>query len=67
MSGTRQKTQYSLALASRGRVISPASTFLPRLNSVEPLWYGPVCPVVWEGGAARRPPIPISGAFATSS
>ena len=23
----------------------------------EPPWYGPVCPVVWEGGAARRHPL----------
>ena len=58
MSGTRQKTQYSLALASRGRVISPASTFLPRLNSVEPLWYGPVCPMVWEGWRREASPYP---------
>jgi RNA-directed DNA polymerase len=39
---------------------------LPRLyelNPIEPPWYGPVCPVVWEwcgrGDAVRRPPIPI--------
>jgi len=25
----------------------------------EPPWYGPVCRVVWEGGAARLLPIPI--------
>ena len=36
---------------------------LRALNSSEPPWYGPVCPVVWEGGAVRPPPIPIlSGA-----
>jgi hypothetical protein len=23
----------------------------------------PVCPVVWRGGAVRRPPIPINGAY----
>ena len=23
--------------------------FRPRLNPIEPPWYGPVCPVVWEG------------------
>jgi hypothetical protein len=30
-------------------------------NSVfaEPPWYGPVCRVVWEGGAARLLPIPM--------
>jgi hypothetical protein len=27
----------------------PDSTFPSRLNPVEPPWYGPVCPVVWEG------------------
>jgi len=21
---------------------------LPKLNPIEPPWYGPVCPVVWE-------------------
>ena len=29
--------------------VFPASTFLPTLNPIEPPWYGPVCPVVWEG------------------
>src|SRR6516165_7519717 len=29
--------------------VFPASTFLPTLNLIEPPWYGPVCPVVWEG------------------
>src|ERR1700739_3152346 len=24
--------------------VFPASTFLPTLNSIEPPWYGPVCP-----------------------
>ena len=40
---------------------SPAreESYLRTLNSSEPPWYGPVCPVVWEGGAARPPPIPI--------
>ena len=37
---------------------------LPRLypllrpNSVEPPWYGPVCPVVWEGRHREMPPYP---------
>ncbi len=40
---------------------SPAreESYLRTLNSSEPPWYGPVCPVVWEGGAVRPPPIPI--------
>src|ERR1700738_5642217 len=44
---------------------SPESSCLCRLNSIEPPWYGPVCPVVWEGWGARRPPIPIIGTFRT--
>jgi RNA-directed DNA polymerase len=27
----------------------PGSMFPTKLNPVEPPWYGPVCPVVWEG------------------
>ena len=43
------------ALATRGL---PSMT--PKAaQSNEPPWYGPVCPVVWEGGAARLIPIPI--------
>ncbi len=30
-------------------VVSPDSMSLSKLNPVEPPWYGPVCPVVWEG------------------
>ena len=29
------------------------------LNPVEPPWYGPVCPVVWEGRHREVPPIPM--------
>jgi len=32
--------------------------FLPRLNPVEPPWYGPVCPVVWEGWRREASPYP---------
>jgi len=32
----------------------------PKLNPSKPPWYGPVCPVVGRGDAARRPPIPIN-------
>ena len=31
---------------------------LLRLNPVEPPWYGPVCPVVWEGRHREVPPYP---------
>ena len=27
-------------------------------NPGEPPWYGPVCPVVWEGGHREVPPYP---------
>ncbi len=27
-------------------------------KSVEPPWYGPVCPVVWEGWSREAPPYP---------
>jgi hypothetical protein len=28
------------------------------LNPIEPPWYGPVCPVVWEGRCRKAPPYP---------
>jgi hypothetical protein len=28
------------------------------LNPIEPPWYGPVCPVVWEGRSREAPPYP---------
>jgi hypothetical protein len=31
---------------------------LPKLNPVEPPWYGPVCPVVWEGWYREVSPYP---------
>ena len=31
---------------------------LPKLNPVEPPWYGPVCPVVWEGRHREVSPYP---------
>src|SRR5208283_4358317 len=31
---------------------------LPKPNSVEPPWYGPVCPVVWEGWRREASPYP---------
>jgi hypothetical protein len=30
----------------------------PKFNPVEPPWYGPVCPVVWEGRHREVPPYP---------
>jgi hypothetical protein len=40
--------------------VSPAFMWPPKLNLIEPPWYGPICSVVWEGGAVRGPPIPIN-------
>ena len=39
---------------------SPASGGSHRrpLNSIEPPWYGPVCPVVWEGWRREVSPYP---------
>src|ERR1700676_4760233 len=39
-------------------LVSPESSCLCRLNSIEPPWYGPVCPVVWEGWRRETPPYP---------
>src|SRR6516225_5556007 len=38
--------------------VFPASMFLPTLNLIEPPWYGPVCPVVWEGWRREVSPYP---------
>src|SRR6516164_6602706 len=38
--------------------VFPASTFLSTLNPIEPPWYGPVCPVVWEGWRREASPYP---------
>lgn len=44
--------------------LGPAeSSCLCRLNSIEPPWYGPVCPVVWEGW--RRETSPLSRSIRT--
>jgi hypothetical protein len=32
--------------------------FSPKLNPIEPPWYGPVCPVVWEGWHREVSPYP---------
>lgn len=31
---------------------------LPKLNLIEPPWYGPVCAVVWEGRRREASPYP---------
>ena len=42
----------------RTLLVSPESSCLCRLNSIEPPWYGPVCPVVWEGWRRETSPYP---------
>jgi hypothetical protein len=34
---------------------------LLKLNPIEPPWYGPVCPVVWEGRRREVSPYPDHG------
>jgi hypothetical protein len=38
--------------------LSLVSMSLPKRNLIEPLWYGPVCPVVWEGRRREASPYP---------
>src|SRR5215831_15953759 len=47
--------------------VFPASTFLPTLNPIEPPWYGPVCPVVWEGWRREVSPYPDQHSIITAS
>jgi hypothetical protein len=35
----------------------------PKFNPVEPPWYGPVCPVVWEGRHREVSPYPDQELF----
>jgi hypothetical protein len=37
--------------------------FLLKLNPIEPPWYGPVCPVVWEGRHREGSPYPDQSAI----
>src|SRR5947207_15281461 len=38
--------------------VFPDSLLLLKLNPIEPPWYGPVCPVVWEGRRREVSPYP---------
>jgi hypothetical protein len=60
-SGACQDTRRSSRLCATTfstDTVSPDSMSLPKLNPVEPPWYGPVCPVVWEGRRRETPPYP---------
>ena len=52
----RSSRPYATTISTRSA--SPDSTPLLRLNPDEPPWYGPVCPVVWEGWHREVPPYP---------
>ena len=52
----RFNTPYEIRCSTL--LVSPESSCLCRLNSIEPPWYGPVCPVVWEGWRRETPPYP---------
>src|SRR5438874_872808 len=43
--------------------VFPYSMLLLKPNPIEPPWYGPVCPVVWEGRRREVSPIPINTQF----
>ena len=44
--------------ATSTRSASPTREASATLNPIEPPWYGPVCPVVWEGRSREAPPYP---------
>jgi hypothetical protein len=59
-SGACQDTRRSNRLCATDisiRSVFPESMCPPKLNSVEPPWCGPVCPVVWEGATLRGVPL----------
>ena len=47
-------------------LVFPESMCLWQLNSTELSWYGPVCPLVWEGWRRKTSPIPIFGTNRTN-
>ena len=53
--GPASPTQRLFNLLGLPRILRP-----PKPNLVEPPWYGPVCPVVWEGWRREASPCPIS-------
>ncbi len=60
-SGACQDTRWSsrpCATPTSTPSVSPDSMSLCMLNPIEPPWYGPVCPVVWEGRHREVSPYP---------
>jgi hypothetical protein len=52
----RSNKPYATTISSRS--VFPESMHPSKPNSVEPPWYGPVCPVVWEGWRREASPYP---------
>lgn len=60
-SGACQDTRRSnrpYATSTSSLSVSLVSMSLPKRNLIEPPWYGPVCPVVWEGRRREASPYP---------
>src|SRR5208282_1373861 len=55
----RSNKPYATTISSRS--VFPEPMRPPKPNSVEPPWYGPVCPVVWEGWRRKASPYPDLG------
>ncbi len=52
----RYNKPYATTISSRS--VFPESMRPPKPNKVETPWYGPVCPVVWEGWRREASPYP---------
>jgi hypothetical protein len=60
-SGACQDTRRSnrpYATSTSSLSVSLVSMSLLKRNLIEPPWYGPVCPVVWEGRRREASPYP---------
>ncbi|WP_412177323.1 group II intron maturase-specific domain-containing protein [Mesorhizobium sp. ZC-5] len=60
-SGACQDTRRSnklCATITSSLTVSLDFMSLPKLNPIEPPWYGPVCPVVWDGRRREASPYP---------
>jgi hypothetical protein len=56
--GDTRRSNKPCATTISTHSVSPDSMSLPKLNPVEPPWYGPVCPVVGEGWHREVSPYP---------
>jgi hypothetical protein len=53
-----RRSNRTCAITTSTHSVFPDSTSPPKLNPVEPPWYGPVCPVVGEGWHREVSPYP---------